>query len=103
MSRASERRKRFAASIGVLAVASFACPYALAQQASEQETSSPPSRIERHVHNYADFDRACTRWTDRCRSCSRDDGGAIACSNIGIACKPAEVECVRRLEGGEQK
>ena len=93
----------FAVSFSMLAVASLAVPCALAQQASEQETAPAPSHVEWHVHNYGDLDRTCTRWTDRCRSCSRDDGGAIACSNIGIACKPAEVECVRRLEGGEQK
>jgi hypothetical protein len=36
----------------------------------------------------------CAVWTDRCVSCQRD-AGKITCSNIGIACQPQAVECVR--------
>jgi len=36
----------------------------------------------------------CAEWTDRCVTCQRA-AGKIACSNIGIACQPQAVECVR--------
>jgi hypothetical protein len=36
----------------------------------------------------------CAVWTDHCVTCQRD-AGKISCSNIGIACQPQAVECVR--------
>jgi len=36
----------------------------------------------------------CAEWTDRCVTCQRD-AGKITCSNIGIACQPQAVECLR--------
>jgi hypothetical protein len=36
----------------------------------------------------------CAEWTDRCVVCQRGDGG-IACSNIGIACQPQALQCLR--------
>jgi hypothetical protein len=53
---------------------------------------------EAHIYNYGDNDRTCRRWTDQCRICTRDNGGATICSNIGIACQPAKVECTARDE-----
>jgi len=43
----------------------------------------------------------CVVWTDRCVSCQRD-AGKISCSNIGIACQPQAVVCVRP-EPAEEK
>jgi hypothetical protein len=43
----------------------------------------------------------CAVWTDRCVNCQRD-AGKITCSNIGIACQPQAVECLRP-EPAEQK
>jgi hypothetical protein len=43
----------------------------------------------------------CAVWTDRCVTCERA-AGRISCSNIGIACQPQAVECVR-AEAAEQK
>jgi hypothetical protein len=88
--------------ISILAMAALVIPGALAQQASEQPAPAP-THVEQHVHNYGDLDRTCTGWTDRCRRCSRGKGGKTECSNIGIACAPAKVECVKRLEGGEKE
>jgi hypothetical protein len=45
--------------------------------------------------------RGCAEWTDRCVICQRD-AGKITCSNIGIACQPQAVECVR-AEPAEEK
>lgn len=36
----------------------------------------------------------CAVWTDHCVTCEHEAGG-ISCSNIGIACQPQAVECVR--------
>jgi hypothetical protein len=43
----------------------------------------------------------CAVWTDRCVTCQRA-GGAIACSNIGIACQPQALLCLR-AEATEEK
>jgi hypothetical protein len=46
--------------------------------------------------------RGCAEWTDRCVTCQRD-AGKITCSNIGIACQPQAVECVRAEPAEEKK
>jgi len=43
----------------------------------------------------------CAVWTDRCVVCQRA-GGKIACSNIGIACQPQALQCLR-AEAAEEK
>jgi hypothetical protein len=60
----------------------------------------PPSskEIERHAHNYGNFDQLCIRWTDHCRTCNRNSNGEFICSNIGISCQPSQVECVERQQ-----
>ncbi|SRR6266849_5719549 len=44
----------------------------------------------------------CAEWTDRCVTCQRD-AGKITCSNIGTACQPRAVECVRAEPAEEKK
>ena len=46
--------------------------------------------------------QGCAEWTDRCVTCQRD-AGKITCSNIGIACQPQAVECVRAEPAEEKK
>src|SRR5262245_50960711 len=41
-------------------------------------------------------DAACREWTDGCRVCARADDNKFACSNLGIACQPAQGRCTRR-------
>ena len=43
----------------------------------------------------------CAVWTDRCVTCQRA-GGVLACSNIGIACQPQALLCLR-AEAAEEK
>ena len=43
----------------------------------------------------------CAEWTDRCAVCRRDSG-VIACSNVGIACQPQAMQCLR-AEAAEEK
>jgi hypothetical protein len=61
-----------------------------------QESSPPPDNSEAHVQNYGDLESTCRRWTDQCRTCSRSPGGDPVCSNIGISCQPAAVQCLER-------
>ncbi len=44
----------------------------------------------------------CLAWTDRCVTCERDAGKTV-CSNIGIACQPQVVECLRAEPPDEKK
>jgi hypothetical protein len=38
----------------------------------------------------------CSRWTDECVNCSRaGDGEPPVCSNIGFACQPQAIRCLR--------
>ena len=46
--------------------------------------------------------RGCAEWTDRCVTCQRD-AGKITCSNIGAACQPQAVECMRAEPAEEKK
>ena len=39
----------------------------------------------------------CSQWTDECVNCSRGADGDAVCSNIGIACQPRAVRCLRPL------
>jgi hypothetical protein len=38
---------------------------------------------------------SCLEWTDGCRVCAHAPDGAIACSNVGIACQPQKPRCTR--------
>jgi hypothetical protein len=44
----------------------------------------------------------CAVWTDRCVVCRRE-GGVTACSNIGIACQPQAMQCLRAETSEEKK
>src|SRR5437762_2142607 len=57
---------------------------------------SSESAAEASIHAYGDRDKACLAWTDKCRNCARADNDAVNCSNIGIACQPAEITCTSR-------
>ena len=44
----------------------------------------------------------CAVWTDRCVICQRDSG-IVACSNIGIACQPQPLMCLRSEVAPDKK
>ncbi len=69
-----------------------------AQTPDPAPTPSPPSAAatEASIHGYGDRDKTCMAWTDQCRSCTRGADDTIVCSNIGIACQPAEITCSSR-------
>jgi hypothetical protein len=84
----------------VFCAASWAVTSPVWPQASEPApapTKAPASESsEASIHAYGDRDKTCLAWTDKCRSCARGDADAITCSNIGIACQPAEITCTSR-------
>jgi hypothetical protein len=101
---ARQMAKLFGTRIRLFASVMLISTTALAQQISEEIASPPTKEIEKHLHNYGNFDNTCIRWTDKCRNCSRSTSGDdLVCSNIGIACEPAEVECLQRQQDGEKK
>jgi hypothetical protein len=76
---------------------------ALASAASAQSSSPPaqvptPAQEEASMHGYGDNDKTCVEWTDGCGTCIRSDTGEPVCPNIGIACQPKAISCVRRAE-----
>jgi hypothetical protein len=75
------------------AAASPAWPQASAPAPTQAPT---PEAAEASIHAYGDRDKTCLAWTDKCRSCARGDADAVTCSNIGIACQPAEITCTSR-------
>src|SRR5262249_39498566 len=51
------------------------------------------------TQNYGERNKDCLEWTDTCVNCVRAQSGEdFSCSNIGIACQPKDVTCVRRAE-----
>ena len=49
------------------------------------------------VQGYGRHNKDCLEWTDTCVRCARNQsGGDYSCSNIGIACQPQEVRCMKR-------
>lgn len=64
---------------------------ALAQGITEAGPNDPS------LHAYPDTDKTCLEWTDGCRTCLRVANTAT-CPNIGIACQPKPITCVRREE-----
>ena len=88
----------FAGTLGLLEVVLLLSMTASAQRTPEEPKSPVSNESERHVSNYGDQDSTCIRWTDKCRTCNRSISADIVCSNIGIACQPAEVECLERQQ-----
>ena len=85
--------------LALLAAALLAGTTAAAQPASEKIEAPAQRQMQKHVYNYGEMDSTCTRWTDQCRICARTGQKDSACSNIGIACQPAELECTERKQG----
>jgi hypothetical protein len=93
----------FAATLGLLEVVLLLSMTASTQLSMTASTQGPLfNEIEKHVFNYGDHDSTCIRWTDKCRTCNRSRID-IVCSNIGIACQPAEVECLERQQSDDRK
>ena len=80
------RRYRF-----VVALLALAGSAAFARAA---EIEIPPRRVPENVRVQQGPPK-CSRWTDGCVNCSRDDKDEQpVCSNIGIACQPRAISCL---------
>jgi hypothetical protein len=94
----------FVGTLGLLGTVLLLSMIALAQPTPEEPKSPVSNESERHIFNYGDHDRTCIRWTDKCRTCNRSISADIVCSNIGIACQPAEeVECLEQQQSDDRK
>jgi len=93
-------KHKHAAVVTALWVALWMTSPAWAQSSGPAPAPTPApsseSAAEASIHAYGDRDKTCLAWTDRCRTCARGDADAINCSNIGIACQPAEITCTSR-------
>ena len=66
--------------------------------ASAQPSAPAPATTAPTVQGFGAADKTCVAWTDQCRTCRREADDAVNCSNIGIACQPAEIICTARRE-----
>jgi hypothetical protein len=81
--------KLLGASIAVILMAREAAPAEL-----------PPGQASADwMQEYGSRNKDCLEWSDTCVNCVRDQSSKnFSCSNIGIACQPKEVSCVRRAD-----
>jgi len=81
----------------ILAGASAVIMLMALEAAPAELTSDQPSSD--WVQSYGRHNKDCLEWNDTCVNCVRaQSGGDYSCSNIGIACQPEEVGCVRRAD-----
>jgi hypothetical protein len=80
--------------VGLASAALWVGTAAIAQQPGP----APAPATAPTVQGFGDADKACLAWTDSCRTCLREADNTVVCSNIGIACQPAEVRCTARRE-----
>ena len=80
----------------VISVALWLSASAGRAQTPEPVPTPPAPAADASIHGYGDRDKTCVAWTDTCRSCERVADDAIICSNIGIACQPAQIVCSSR-------
>jgi hypothetical protein len=78
--------------VGLLSAALWVGTAAMAQQPAPAPATAPT------VQGFGDADKTCVAWTDSCRICLREADNPVVCSNIGIACQPAEIRCTARRE-----
>lgn len=80
---------------GPIALAIACCIAAMDGAGADERNSSqkPPDSIQTYgLHN-----KDCLEWTDTCVNCVRAGArGDFSCSNIGIACQPKKIECLKR-------
>ena len=80
--------------VGLVSAALSIGSAAIAQQAAP----APAPATAPTFQGFGNADKTCVAWTDSCRSCRREADNTVNCSNIGIACQPAEIMCTARQE-----
>jgi hypothetical protein len=49
------------------------------------------------MYGYGDSNKTCAAWTDVCMTCRRAENGDPVCPNVGIACQPQPIRCIRQV------
>jgi hypothetical protein len=89
--------------VALTAAAAIAADPPATPPAATPELDSPAPRPQGGIGTSTQSGMpGCAVWTDRCIICQRD-GGVVACSNIGIACQPQAMLCVRPEAVEEKK
>jgi hypothetical protein len=73
---------------------------ALAARAEAQDAQKPVAPLppeQASMRGYGDSDKTCAAWTDGCMTCRRAENGDPLCPNVGIACQPQPIRCIRRV------
>ena len=52
-----------------------------------------PRRAPMEANPHQPPSATCREWSDGCRTCQRNAGGEVSCSNVGIACVPKAATC----------
>jgi hypothetical protein len=77
------------------------CASALIMFLALEAAAAEPTSDQPSVQSYGRDEKDCSEWNDACVTCVRTQSGSgYRCSNIGIACQPGEVRCVRRVDEG---
>jgi hypothetical protein len=80
---------------GLISLAVACCITVIGGETAAEENSNQKSPD--WAQNYGLHNKECLEWTDTCVHCVRfGSRGDYSCSNIGIACQPKKVECLRR-------
>jgi hypothetical protein len=80
----------------VLAGASFLIVLMALEAAPAEQTGQAAADW---MQEYGSRNKDCLEWSDTCVNCVRAQSGEnFSCSNIGIACQPKDVKCVRRAD-----
>ena len=84
--------------LAAMCLSSFAlaAPVCFAQSTEPAPLPPASSSTAPAIQGYGDRDKTCVVWTDTCRICERAADDQVHCSNIGIACQPAEIACTAR-------
>lgn len=81
---------------GLITIAMACCITVIGGAAAADEKNTNQKPLD-SVLTYGSHDKACLEWTDTCVNCVRAASGAdYSCSNIGTACQPKQVQCLKR-------
>jgi hypothetical protein len=71
---------------------------------NQNPSSDAPMDPSIAILSYGRNDVSCREWSDSCVTCKRHPTSEdYSCSNIGIACQPKNVECLRREDEPKPK
>lgn len=75
-----------------------AAAFAEERTAAPAAADPPDATSVPSMRRFGETDKLCLEWSDGCSGCRRVGAEEPTCSNIGIACQPTEITCVRRQD-----